>query len=490
MNWMDKLTVSFAPRWTLQRLRARMAAEHLARSYEAARPGRRTSGWERDRRDANAVGRVALEELRMHARNLTQNVGWARKGRNVIADHTVGWGIVPRPMGPAAKNVAAAWKAWAESTECDPGGRLTFYKMQHLAMQGTSEAGEFLLKRVVAPTASGVPLQVQVLEPDHIDTAKDLVQLPTSGQIIQGIELDSRGRRVAYWLFPEHPGSARRASVSERVPAEDVIHVYDTERAGQVRGLSWFGAAIVKLKDLDEYEDAELLKQKIAACFAAFVTDMDGTAGPLGAADAANPLYETLEPGQISYLPPGKQVTTASPPTVVDSSFSVRNLRAVAAAIGVTYEDLTGDYSQVNFSSARMARLVHWARVHAWQYHMLIPLLCRGVWRWFDEAARVAGLWREPVAADWTPPPMPLIEPAQEGLAYSRLVRNGFMTLPEVIRERGWDPEAHLQEYAAANAQLDELGIKLDSDPRATSAAGLTQERVGLGGAPDEETPR
>lgn len=492
MNWVDRLTMGFAPRWTLQRLRARVAAEHLARSYEAARPGRRTSGWERDRRDANGVSRVALEELRIHARNLTQNVGWARKGRRVIANHTVAWGIVPRPTGPNAQNVSALWKAWAESTDCDVNGRQTFYAMQHLAMQTVSEAGEFLLKRVVAPTVSGVPLQIQVLEPDHIDTAKDLHEIKGGGQIIQGVELDAKGRRVAYWLFPEHPGSTRRAAVSVRVPAEDVIHVFDTERAGQVRGVSWFGAAIVRLKDLDEYEDAELLRQKIAACFAAFVTDMDGTAGPLGAPDAANPLYETLEPGQISYLPPGKQVTTANPPTVVDSSFTTRSLRAVAAALGVTYEDLTGDYSQVNFSSARMARLVHWGHVYAWQHHMMIPLLCRGVWRWFDEAARIAGLWRDPVGADWTPPPMPLIEPAQEGLAMQRLVRGGFRTLADVIREQGFDPDEHLEEYARMNTRLDELGIKLDSDPRATSAAGLTQERVGLKGGTedDEETPR
>lgn len=493
MNWMDRLTLGVAPRWTLSRIRARVVAQHLARSYEAARPSRRTSGWERDRRDANGASRVALEELRMHARNLTQNVGWARKGKRVIANHTVAWGIVPRPSGPSAQNVATVWKDWAESTDCDPNGRLTFYAMQHLAMQTVPEAGEFLLKRVTAPTASGIPLQVQVLEPDHIDTSKDLHEIPGGGQIIQGVELDARGRRVAYWLFPEHPGSTRRAAVSVRVQAEDVIHVYDMERAGQVRGVSWFGAAIVRLNDLAEYEDAELLKQKIAACFAAFVTDMDGLATPLGAEDAANPLHETLEPGLISYLPPGKQVTTASPPAVVDASFTTRNLRAVAAALGVTYEDLTGDYSQVNFSSARMARLVHWGHVYAWQHHMLIPLLCRGVWRWFDEAAQTAGLWREPISASWTPPPMPMIEPAQEGLAYSRNIRNGILTLKEAIRERGWDPDAHLQEYAEGNALLDKLGIKLDSDPRATSAAGLTQERAGVSKKEDEgddETPR
>jgi lambda family phage portal protein len=490
MNWFDRLTLGVAPRWTLRRIQARVTAAQLARSYEAARPGRRTSGWERDRRDANGVSRVALEDLRIHARNLTQNVGWARRAKKAIANHAVSWGIHPRPLGPSGPKVAEVWRAWAETTACDVAGQLTFYKMQHLALETIAEAGEFLLKRVVSPGAPGVPLQIQVLEPDHIDTAKDQLEVPGGGQIIQGVELDARGRRVAYWLFPEHPGSARRSAVSERVPAEDVAHVYDVERAGQVRGLSWFGAAIVKLKDLDEYEDAELMRQKIAACFAAFVTDIDGLTSPVGAADA-NPLQEAFEPGMISYLPPGKQVTTASPPAVVDTSFSTRNLRAVAASLGITYEDLTGDYSQVNFSSARMGRVATWGNVYAWQHHMLIPLLCQRVWNWFEDAAVINGLWREPVGAAWTPPPMPLVEPAQEGLAYQRLLRNGIMTLPQVLQERGYDWTTHLQEYADSNKLLDQLGIKLDSDPRATSAAGLTQERVGMGGEPktdDEET--
>jgi len=485
LTWFDRVVAALSPGAGLNRVRARAAFDTLVRHYEAAQPGRRTSGWQRTPADANIAAMGALAEMRMHARDLIRNNAWARRAQRVIANNTAGWGIVAKPIGSNPAEVqrgAALWKAWAESTECESEGRHTFGGLQHIAMKTIAESGEVLIRRRWRrPTDNlTIPLQLQVLEPDHLDHARNNITSQAGGPLIQGVEFDKLQRRTAYWLYPQHPGSGRNARASERIDASEVLHVFYTERPGQARGVSWFAAAILNLKDLDEYDDAELMKQKIAACFAAFVTDIDGSSPALGEPSSADELVETFEPGMIQKLPPGKDIRFGAPPPITADSFASRNLRRVAAALGVTYEDLTGDYSQVNFSSARMARLSHWANVYDWQHNMLIPLLCQGVWDWAMEAAVAAGELMEPLGVQWTPPPMPMIEPAQEGLAYSRLVRNGVMTLSEVIRERGGDPAAHLEEYAADNAELDRLGIKLDSDPRATSAAGLTQERVGL----------
>lgn len=486
----DRFTATFAPRWTLERVRARTAMTHLARHYEAAQTGRRTSGWARTRGDANAVAGAALGELRMHARDLIRNNGWAQSAQDVISNNTVGWGIVPRPSGPEAQRVSALWKAWAESPQCESAGMHTFYALQSLVMATIASDGEVLIRRRPRRASDGlpIPLQLQVLEADYIDTLKDGITGQEGGPIIQGVEFDAIGRRTAYWLFPEHPGSRRASGVSTRVPAADVAHVFLARRPEQVRGPSWYGAAIVNLKDLDEYEDAELVRQKIAACFAAFVTDIDGTGPGLGEPSTTDDLVESFEPGMILSLPPGKSVTTASPPTTVDSAFTTRNLRKVARSLGVTYEDLTGDYSQVNFSSARMSRIAHWSNVRKWQWHMLIPQLCQPVWTWAMEAAVTAGMLNVAPVADWTTPPMPMIEPDREGLAYQRLVRNGVMTPSEVVREQGGDPDGHWQEYAKDLATLDNLGIVLDSDARKVSSAGLTQERFGGGTASDSQS--
>src|SRR5690606_27084232 len=123
-----------------------------------------------------------------------------------------------------------------------------------------------------------VPLQLQVLEPDHLDAGRNET-LADGGYILQGVEFDPLGRRRAYWLFPVHPGEAgimgRGALVSRPAPARQILHLFERLRPGQVRGVPWFAPAILKLRDLDEYDDAELVRKKIEACFAAFVTGVE-----------------------------------------------------------------------------------------------------------------------------------------------------------------------------------------------------------------------
>jgi capsid protein len=195
----------------------------------------------------------------------------------------------------------------------------------------------------------------------------------------------------------------------------------------------------------------------------------------------------------IANMPPGRSITVVDPPPVRDyADYSRATLRTIATGLGISYEDLTGDYSEVNFSSARMARLRHWARVEDWRWRMLIPQFCDPVWAWAMEVAGIFGLASMP-RATWTAPPMPMIEPDKEGLAYQRNIRTGIMTQSEAIRERGYDPKEFLREMAADNKLLDTLALVLDSDARKTTQAGQIQGQPGAALAPSEppaqETP-
>jgi len=479
LNWLDRAALSISPRWGLARLRARAAARH----FESAASGRRTDNWSRRGTDANAAASGAtLAILRAQARDLIRNNPYAKRGARRIVTNIVGWGLRPTAAGRSAAKITELWKKWGETTECDADGRLTFYGIQRQVMTTIVEAGEVLVRRRGRRPADGlaIPMQLQVLEPDFLDSSRDRIMGQQGGPVVQGVEFDTIGRRVAYWLFDEHPGSSSFSTpTSHRVPADGVLHVFPQERPGQVRGPSWFAPVDVRLHDFDEYEDATLMRQKIAACFAAFVTDVDGAGPGLGEAstDAGQPLVETLEPGLISRLPPGKTVSFANPPAADDhASFSTTALRGVAVGLGTTYEDLTGDYSQVNFASARMGRIAHYGDVHDWRWNMLVPLLCAPAWTWILEAAALAGLIEDdPQPAEWTPPPMPMIDPEKEGLALSRLVRAGAKTFDEMVREQGYDPEEFAAEYAKGMKRLDKYGIVLDSDARRVSAAGLAQ---------------
>jgi lambda family phage portal protein len=476
-NWLDRAIGFLAPMAGLRRIRARAASDVIVRHYEGASTGRRTQGWNRSGSDAVAAVVPFVKNLRDSARDLVRNNGYAESAITTICDHVVGWGIVakPRPVnGPASE----LWQKWAGTTACDADGRSTFAGLQHLVMRTVVESGEVLIRKRIRLPEDGlpIPVQVQVLEPDYLDTAKTVASLPNKGWITAGVEFDGIGRRVAYWLFPEHPGAyqANKVAASLRVGAEFVLHVYRQDRAGQVRGASWFAPVLLKFKDFDDFDDATLMKQKVAACLSLVTTDVDGTAPGLGTVDPANPTIDELQPGAILNLAPGRSVTVVDPPTVREySDYTRTTLRGVATGLGVSYEDLTGDYSAVNFSSARMARLRHWARVEDWRWRTLVPQFCDPVWIWVMEVAGMleAGPSAVP-GVEWTAPPLPMIEPDREGLAYQRNIRGGLMTQSEALRERGYDPEAVFKEMAADNKRLDELGLILDSDARNTTQAG------------------
>lgn len=480
MTIIDRAIELVAPVWGANRLRARTQLAAGARHYEAAAHSRRTEGWSRKSTfaDSDLAAQGALGWLRGHARDLVRNNGWARRAQSVIANNTVSWGIVPVASGEQATEVQQLWREWAGSKDCSADGRHTFSALQHLVMRSLVVSGEVLIHRRFrrGPSRSSpVALELEVLEADHLDATQTALSSDSGGPIIQGVEFDGAMRRTGYWLFAEHPGSGRSATPSRFVPAMDVLHIYDDERPGQTRGVSWLAAAVVPLNDLGDLEDAELVKQKVAACFSAMVTDTTGNSESLGEQSTVDPLVETLEPGMILQLPPGRTVTFGNPPQATLDALPERTLRRVCAALGVTYEEVSGDWSRVNFSSARMARLAHWGNVHHWQQDIIIPLLCQPVWEWFCEAAALGGLLGSATqgpTAEWTPPPMPMLEPDKEGQAYQTLMRNGVMSLSAVLREQGLDPETHLREIAADNKRLDELGITLDCDPRNTTAQG------------------
>jgi lambda family phage portal protein len=502
MRWLDRTIEYLAPGWALARERAR-AGMAMVRHYEAAAVGRRTSGWNRATGDANAVVGSATRTVRAVARDLVRNNAHARRGVKTIANHTVGWGIVPKTKDRRADEL---WKAWAETTACDADGRNDFYGLQKLVTRTVAESGEVLIRRRMRRPEDGLPLplQIQVIEADYLDTDRTGVELQNGGRIINGVEFDAIGRRVAYWLFKEHPGAQFFGGGynSVRVPAEGIAHVYYQERPGQVRGMSWLASIILMLKDYDEYVDAQLLKQKIAAYLAVIMTDPTGQSPAFGRSedqDTTLPAVDKIKPGAVIYGAPGAEATIVQPPRVGEfTDYASTTLHSIAAGMDVSYEDLTGNYAEVNFSSARMSRLSHWDCVHDWRWQMLIPQMCDPVWRWAMDAAIIMNLLDVIPPVQWTPPPMPMIEPDKEGLAYQRNIRTGIMSLSEALRERGYDPREMLREIAEDNKMLDRYELVLDCDARKTTQAGQLQAAApakeepagaGGGGQTDDEKP-
>lgn len=489
MNALENAIAVVAPGLALKRSRARIALQAV-RAYEAASRGRRTDGWKTVSSSANSETRTGLLVSRNRARDLVRNNPYAARAVSIIASNLVGYGIKTTPQTAnkkKSKPLLKFWNEWAESTDCDADGKHNMYGLQNLAGRTIPEAGEVLFRRVWKKNSkSKIPMQVQILEADYIDTHREgaygLGSDNNGNVILQGKEFDKSGKLVAYWLFEQHPGEAiytgRITNLSKRVPAEDIIHCYRVDRPGQVRGVTWLAPVVIRLRDFDEYEDAQLVRQKIAACFAAFVYDGEGaeTTTPSGTPVTSDDLVDKFEPGMIERLGPGQDIRIATPPAVQGySEYASVSLHSIAAGIGVPYESMTGDYSQVNFTSGRMGKADFHGLLDSWQWNMLVPQMCEGIFQWFIEAAELAGIQAAGATATYTMPRRTLTDPTKEIPAMIKGIRGGVETLFNAIRSMGYDPEEHLAEIKEGNDLLDSLGIIVDSDPRKITNGGQVQ---------------
>jgi lambda family phage portal protein len=498
MNLIDRSIAWAFPGTALRRLQQRAALALAQRAYESAKTGRRVDGWTTGGNSANAEIGTAAATTRHRIRDLVRNNPHAAQAVRKLAAKSWGTGIQPRlRTEDRALRTAYAdqWQAFADSS--DPEGQLNFYGQINLAHRTMFESGEALI-RFLPRRASWrlmVPLQIEVLEPDWLDANKT-ERLEDGGAIIQGVEYDAAGRRAAYWLYREHPGEVLpyRNGVgayglqSYRVPASEVLHFFDPQRPGQARGISMFTPSVVKLRDIDDYDDAELVRKKIAACFVGFVKNIDGDSatnpGTETAADGRR--LESFSPGRLQYLRPGEDIEFGSPPNADGYVDYMRfQLRAVAAGLGVTYEQLTGDLSGVNYSSIRVGAIDFWDFLDHLQWNVAIPQICQRVWNRVDRLMVALGERRAvgaPVA--WTPPRRRLVDPGKEIAASRDAVRSGFQTLRDAIAEMGEDPDRQIEEIADTNALLDKLGIGLDSDGRRPQSGGTPAAPAATADAP------
>jgi len=457
LNLVDRSIAYFSPKAALSRFNAR-------RSYEAATMGRRGKSF----KGANSAGpNLEISQgfitLRNRSRHFVRNNGWAKRAINAIANNTVGEGIRPAPVGTKSqvKKIKAIWKDWAETTACDWNGKNTFYGLQRIVMSKIAEAGDCLIvRRRVTPTRENpLPIKLQVLEGDQLDHCKDGIN--DKGFARLGVQFDEAGLTIGYWIWPQHPTdmTGKLSSLqSQYFSVNDIIHPFELLRISQVRGVPMGISSFIKMSDFSNYEDAQLVRQKAAAAFCAFRTGREGV---------ASSDLESLEPGIIEDLGEGETIEFSKPPAADGyAEYSKKILQGIAAAYGITYEMLTMDYSNVNFTSGRMAKIDITPNFRNWQYNMMVPQVCVNVWRWFMDAVIMTGLSSTKVvcnATDWTAPRVQQLDPVKETNARVLQLQAGLTTWSESVREDGRDPQEFLDEIIAERKLLADAGITFSS---------------------------
>lgn len=466
-NPIDRLVGFFNPHEGLRRFRAR---EMLQRAYEGAS---RKDGWKPKRPGASANTDHAMDAatLRVRSRSLFQNVPYMAQGLRSLVANTVGTGITPRWMGDDAELFDRLWSEWAPHADAD--GRLDVYGLQAAAYRAMEQDGEVLVRIRTRRPGDGlpVPIQFQLLEIDWLDSA--LTRTNGSNKIINGIEYDPIGRVVSYWLFDEHPGeqtvvSFRRAA-SHPVPARQIIHLYTPERPGQGRGFPRAAPVIARVRDMQLYEDAELQRKNLetrlgvlASGDASMMANSPDLSTP-GDPDQARRTGDlgALPSGGITSLPDGVNLTAVEPkaaPGYVD--YMKFGLHLIAAGWGVTYEMMTGDVREVNFSSARVRGLDFRREVEMTQWLVLIPKLVDRMCRAFADACVLGGkVRRASYAIDYSTPKWDYVNPQQDVKADLDEIGGGLSSVSEKLRRRGYKPEQVYAELAQDVKTLRELGL-------------------------------
>jgi lambda family phage portal protein len=490
-TWLDRVIGLVSPSREAARVAARIKTETMLRAYDGAAGGRRFDGWPTPSTSADTEIGLSLPRLRARCRDMTRNNPHAKRAVSVWTTNLVGTGIVPRAdTGDADlnKRVDALFKEFVET--CDAAGQLDFYGLQTLAVRGMIDGGETLIRRRwrrgddVLP----VPVQFQVMEGDHLDHTKTNA-FESGARIVQGVEFNAIGQRSAYWMFRDHPGdsfpSFRDGLVSRAVPASEVAHLYLKERT-QTRGVPWGHAVLQALRDLDDYEDAEIMRKKIESCTVAVVVGQtpeeldDGTAITPQVTDQNGVRVERFEPGLILRTTGATDVKFNSPngPGGFPQYVKV-GLHRIAAGYDLPYSLLSGDLADVNFTSSRVG-LVEFRRLATQrQHHCIAPMACQPMWDWFVEAAQLVGkLPMRPIPCRWQPQAFESVNPLADANADMINVRMGKVSMPEIIATTGENPDDVLAAHVEWKKKVDEAGLVFDSDPSKVARAGTEQPSI------------
>lgn len=487
-------------------------AQFRATVYEAAGAGPRSSSWQH----AGLTGPVSLlsrslDTLRNRVRYQVYNDPMASR----VVDFIVASVGAMRPMLPPGLNdpaFLAAMNDWFH--QCDADGILNFFSKQRVIMREVVTAGEcFVRMRPRDPdrdTDLTVPLQLQE-QPSEMVPVHDHTL-----ETVSGIQTNGIGRRTAYRFYNKHPGELLTtinagALTTSFIPASDVCHVYLKNQPGQMRGEPWLVRGLIALHDLDAYQDAELVRKKMAAMPVFFIetpTDINKQPGPASVSDgtdgheAGTPLdidghpwvaedpiavMPQLAPGAVIPVAPGWKVNPSIPADVGPQydMFVRRQLQRICAGVNVPYELVTGDTPPgANERMMRIRVQAYYQLVREWR-EMLVRQFCVPAWNRFIDALVATG-WQPSAGTiddyrrvEWVGDPVPQTHPVQDVEADVLAIRANIKTWSQVVRERGGDPDRMLMQRAEELRKFDALGIVSDSDPRYTSGSGATQAKPG-----------
>lgn len=362
---------------------------------------------------------------------------------------------------PAANRaIEKAFHKWAKEIKL---GRKLRTMRRALAVDGEAFAVFVTNPKLKSP----VQLSLQLIEADQV-TTPDLDQMDENS--VDGIKFDQWGNPVEYHILRNHPGSdsigvTGLAWEYDRVPAEQVIHLFDEERAGQRRGVPEIAPGLPLCANLRRYSLAVLGAAETAADFAAVLyTD----APAIDEVDEVEPLDALeLEKRMMTTLPMGWKLgqLKAEQPSTGYAEFKGEVLNEFARCVNMPYNVAAGNSSGYNYASGRLDHQVYFRSIRITQADIEDEALDRILAAWLDEALLIPGLIPTGIGLpdDWDHKWMwdghEHVDPVKEASAEQTRLASHTTTLAELYARRGKDWETELRQRAREVALMKELGL-------------------------------
>lgn len=479
--------------WIADKLGTRTPApaaplEQRSTGYFAAEYSRVTSSLVNEARHINEIIRWQGYNLLARSRQQADNNPYAAKFLQMVINNVAG--PVPFTLQSRAVNrsgkpdktanslIETSWSDYSKAKNCDRYGRSSLADLYRLCLRIIARDGECLVRLHEGKNAGRYGLQLQVLDTDRLDF--NLNQQIGSNQIHAGVELDQEGRTVAYHIRKQRPadwqvGNHFRAEY-ERVPAEQILHLFIPLSAEQVRGVPWIYASLMNLHQLGAFEEAAIIAARVGASKMGFFQKTDPAASDLaGEKDTSGALITDAEPGSFEELPYGVTMQSWDPayPDAQVESFMKSCLRGVAAGYGVSYHTLGNNLEAVNLSSARIGLLDerdYWMLLQNW----FSEHFCAEVFdRWLSMASltgaitttgsldKYRNVYFQPRRWSW-------IDPLKEVNANIESIKWGLKSRTANIAEQGGD----IADVFANLANENELAAELKLDISEASKQG------------------
>lgn len=431
---------------------------------------------------SETTARYNRDIVRNRARDLERNSDMAKSVVHAFRRNVVGAGF--RLQARTAKagfnaDIEKAWRQWTKARNCDVTGQQSFNQMLRMAVERKKVDGGILFRKCY--TAGGlVPFKLQAIEVDEIDTSQYMPKNPAN-KIVDGIEYDAYNKPVGYWIR-QYSLDGYQLLEPEYVEAKDIIFYFQKNRPSQVREMSDLAPTITRIRDVNEFVKAVSLKERIAACLSVFITKTSTTPsagmgrgiGQPAAPARNNKSYDgkRITPGMIMELNEGENVNSVSPPGAGAEAAEYLKIQQglIASGQGISYEALTRDMSQTNYSSARQG-LIEDRLIFEDEIELLSEKIMDEVYETFVINAVVAGVVKAPAAFwnklddflqhEWVASPKAWIDPLKEANANKIALATGQKTFKEVCAENGRDFEEVLDEIAQIKAYADKLGLSL-----------------------------